>query len=375
MNCIIPVLILLSASITNAQASEWIPPSVDVPVYYVTNRQPETVKDKLIYGKKRRYHNVCSYGVERTLLSHSAADQKVEGALWDMGWRGSNVRLGKTKPNTAPLAKAIESQPIASKREFFARLKAATELSPSKQLVVFVHGFNNSFESAAESAARLEASFKSPVLLFSWPSQHETLKYTSDECNVEWSWPDFRILLRDLDEYIGAENIILVGHSMGNRLVMWSTVSRADLANNKPPKLKSLVLSSPDIDAGTLRAWSALMRTNSDSNWVFISHKDIPLRLSRGIHGQQRAGGIQKYPKAHDVDLEWKYPDIPYGFKSIDFSNVDNGPLGHSIPYPNIESISREGLPAEGFDLKEVTVGNHQWHELHRKPASKTRTK
>lgn len=350
-----------------AEASEWRPPSIEVPVYYTTNRQPELVQGQLVYGKKRKYHNICSYGIERILVSRSADAEPVAGDLWNMGWRGSNVKLGKVGADSVLLARAVSSEEIKSKREFFARLRAAAELSPGKQLVVFVHGYNNSFESSAESAARLEAYFKAPVLLFSWPSQHETLKYTSDECNVEWSWPDFRILLRDLDEYIGADKIILVGHSMGNRLLMWSCVSRADLAGNKPAKLKALVLSSPDIDAGTLRAWSALMRTNSDSNWVFISHQDIPLRLSRGVHGYQRAGGIQKLPKAQDVDLEWKYPDVPFGFSSVDFSSIDKGPLGHSIPYENIENIARNGTPAKGFDWKEVRVDNHQWFELHQK--------
>jgi len=347
-----------------AQALEWMAPSVDLPVFYVTNRQPEIQTNGVRYGKKRRYTNVCQYGICHALVARRNNDSPIAGTLWNMGWRGSNTKLKDGgAPHPVPvLASGIE--PFSDKLAFFRKLEGSIALSESKQVVVFIHGYNNSFESAMESAARLEAEFKCPVVSFSWPSQKETLKYTSDECNVEWSWPDFRVFLRDLDSRIGPEKVVIVAHSMGNRLAMWSLVSRFDQNNQEPPKFKSIVLSSPDIDAGTLRAWSPLIRQNAQTNWIFISHKDVPLRLSRGVHGHQRSGEIQKYPKASDVDLEWKYPDVPYGFASIDFSAVDRGPLGHSIPYKDIVSLVRTGRPSQENQLKTVTSGSHQWSVL-----------
>ncbi|MBK7841683.1 MAG: alpha/beta fold hydrolase [Candidatus Obscuribacter sp.] len=358
------ILILASP----VKASEWMSPSVDLPVFFVTNRQPENQRGKIIYGKKRRYNNLCQYGIGHAVVGRRKDDSSIVGDLWNMGWRGSNVKLkdpGYPQPVPAS-ATSIETFP--DKLEFFRKLESTIALSEGQQMVLFVHGYNNSFESSLESAARLEAEFKCPVVLFSWPSQNETLKYTSDECNVEWSWPDLRIFLRDLDSRIGPEKVVVVAHSMGNRLAMWSLVSRFDQNNQEPRKYKSIVLSSPDIDAGTLRAWSPLIRKNAESNWILISHKDIPLRLSRGVHGHQRSGEIQKYPKASDVDMEWKYPDVPYGFTSIDFSPIDRGPLGHSIPYNDIEGLVRTSEAAKEDQLKSVISGSHEWSEL--RPAS-----
>jgi len=349
----------------SAKAEEWNAPSTDIPVFYVTNRQAEQTAGKILYGKMRRKNNPCKYGVSHAIVGRRKGDKPIVGNLWNMGWRGSNIRL-KDPGAPQPLpAVASTTEVFSNKVEFFRKLESACDLSESKQVVIFIHGYNNSFESSLESAARLEVEFKCPVVMFSWPSQKETLKYTCDECNVEWSWPDFRMFLRDLDRSnISPEKVIIVAHSMGNRLAMWSLVSRFDQHKEEPTKYKSIVLSSPDIDAGTLRAWSALISKNAESNWIFISHKDVPLRLSRGVHGHQRSGEIQKYPKASDVDIQWKYPAAPYGFKSIDFSAIDRGPLGHSIPYRDIERLVRTGEPSGGNQLNTIVSGSDRWSEL-----------
>lgn len=357
--------LLLTLFVPVHAENAWIPPSAELPIFYVTDRKPEFVEGKKKFGKMRRDHNACHYGISNVLVSWSNDSPPIEGALWNMGWRGSNQKLGKSKAGAPPIARMKSIESITDKRLFFKKVKGLVELSDSKQLVVFVHGYNNSFESVTESAARLEYYFKCPVLVFSWPSQNELLKYTYDECNAEWSSPDFRLLLRDLeDSEIGPQNISLIGHSMGNRLLMWNLVSRADLYRNEPKHFKAIVLSSPDLDSGTFKMWSAFMRTNSDSNWVFISHKDVPLRLSRGVHGNQRAGHIDKLPKVPGVDLEWKYPDVAYGFAAIDFSKIDKGPIGHSIPYSNIQSIVDRKMPADGYQWKELQADNRRWYEL-----------
>lgn len=332
---------------------------VQIPVFYITNRHDVEVGNKQEFDQKRRYHNVCHYGIEHVaalLPGHSTAIDDNAKAL---GWTPSTLPLAKPS-GVDPVTKALSNESITDKELFFSKLKAAVDASPNKDLLVFVHGYNTSFEGAAETGANFAYSFQSPVLVFSWPSQHDAAKYTFDECNAEWSLPDFRILLRDLDEQIGPQNIALVGHSMGNRLLMWSLVSRADRAENRPQQYKAIVMSSPDIDSGTFRIWSSLVRTNSPSNWVFISHKDIPLRLSGGVHGYQRAGGISGVP---GIDLFWRYPEAPYGFTSVDFTNVDSE-TGHSLSFPNISSVIRKSAPALGFTWLTKIERNGSWMEL-----------
>lgn len=354
---------------------QWTPPSAVVPVYFVTDRHSENANGKRQFTPKRHFHSQCDYGVSRVALSWSAESPEIKGPLWLMGWRPSSEQIGKSKSESPPIAKSRTNELVADKNMFFTQLKAAMDLSPGKQVILFVHGYNNSFESAIETAAELEYYFQSPVVAFSWPSQHATDKYTFDECNSEWSLRDFRTLLTDLDSRIGASNVVIVGHSMGNRLLLWGLVARADRArvtdqDASPPHYKAIVFSSPDVDSGTMRNWAWLVERNSDAKWLFVSHKDIPLRLSRGVHGNKRAGGIGKLPMVADVDLAWNEPDVLFGIQTLDFTNVDQGFMGHSVPYQQICSAVRSGQPAPGYSWENMAHGKSKWREIRKAQGS-----
>ncbi len=353
----------------DAQAQTVKPVSGDLPVFFVTNRQIEQDKTKRIFSKKRHFRSGCEYGMARVLLDWTPESPDIVGPLWHIGWRPSPKKVGETKKGMPPPAVLQTTSLISDKVRFFEEVKQAIEVSPTKQVILFVHGYNNGFDGAVETAAELEFAFRSPVIAFSWPSQHEILKYTVDECNIEWSLRDFRLLLRDLDEKIGAENVIVVGHSMGNRLLLSSLIARADKAsasdeNAEPKHFKAIVLSSPDVDSGTMKNWSWLVQRNADAKWLFVSHKDIPLRLSRGVHGNKRLGGTGKIIFTNDVDLAWAHPEVPFGFKTLDFTDVDYSKIGHAIPYPHIAQAAMSGAPLEGFSWIPRKENKSFWSEI-----------
>jgi esterase/lipase superfamily enzyme len=350
----------------------WVPPSVEIPVFYVTDRQsaPDINSDR--YLKKRRYHSGCDYGLASVNVALSRNAETIKGKLWEMGWRPSNTKVGDREKYPPP-ANLASTEKFGVKDAFFAELKKAASISSTGKAILFVHGYNSDFEGAMETAAQLSYFFQAPVISFSWPSQHEAVKYTWDECNVEWSLRDFRLLLRDLDKSILPENLIIVSHSMGNRLVFWALTARADIAQaavsidgapGNPPQYAAVFLSSPDVDAGTMKNWSYLLSRNAERNLVMISHRDIPLRLSRGVHGDDRMGAARHSKTSPDVDVDWKIPETLYHMDTIDFTHIDKQPMGHSIPFRELARIYHQQDLGNGLKLNKRKVGKQEWYVI-----------
>src|SRR5262249_34968885 len=122
-------------------------------------------------------------------------------------------------------------------------------------LLVFVHGYNVSFEDAARRTAQMASDLKFPgaAAFYSWPSQAHWYKYRLDEKNVELSVNQLRSFLIDMVERSGATTINLVAHSMGNR-VLTEALKEIEAANDDNQALfNQVILAAPDIDAAIFK--------------------------------------------------------------------------------------------------------------------------
>ena len=74
---------------------------------------------------------------------------------------------------------------------FFDDIDAALARSVDKDLVIYVHGANTTFERAAAQAAQYRhfTGRNSVVLVFGWPSQGTLLRYSRDVANARQSAP------------------------------------------------------------------------------------------------------------------------------------------------------------------------------------------
>jgi esterase/lipase superfamily enzyme len=117
----------------------------------------------------------------------------------------------------------IQAQAKLAFREFFSEIgdvtNAAKAASGQSSALVFLHGFNVTFEEAAIRAAQIGFDLKvqGATAFFSWPSCGKVAKYAADEANIEASEPFITDFLIDFAENCGADRIHLIAHSMGNR--------------------------------------------------------------------------------------------------------------------------------------------------------------
>ncbi|WP_210639352.1 alpha/beta hydrolase [Pseudomonas sp. Tri1] len=252
------------------------------------------------------------------------------------------------------------STKIIGKEIFFENLERQIISTSNLNAFIFVHGYNVSFSDAALRTAQMaqDLKFEGAAIFYSWPSKKSTATYPWDEQNIAWSEPHFKRFLSDFLSTTAAENVYLVGHSMGTRALTSSLVS---LTREKPEltaKLKSIILAAPDIDTRIFKRDIAPQLTEANLNLtLYASSNDEALKLSRKFHGSARLGDS-------GASLT-----LLKGVDTIDASNADTSFsfIGHS--YYGSKSIlsdmydifqKNQIKPANRFGLE--PVGNPVTH-------------
>jgi len=307
------------------------------------------------------------------------------------------------QPATKPRKLAFTTKPLEFGKdddvyEGFARvISEVAQKSGSNEIFICVHGFNNSFAIAADRAARIAYNVERPVILFSWPSTAKLLQYTVDSGNNEWSQEHFNRLIEeliDLRERTGLK-INIVAHSMGNRLVVRSI----PIAAGKH-LFEQVFLVDPDYDAETFfhyvaRYLRSVKKQKQDPAEVtkvriLYSRKDKALPIAQLIFGgytrlgqgadtaleslfnpTQVPGSVQNATKKlatklNPVALTSKVPQpaaqsarqrLRDAFEWIDFTAIDHGFVGHTIPYEMIANLWSTGKPGPGLAIASEEAG------------------
>ncbi|MFC3702993.1 alpha/beta hydrolase [Reinekea marina] len=228
--------------------------------------------------------------------------------------------------------------------EFFHEV-SHTEKSQNDHALLYVHGYNVTFENAIRIAAQLkhDMGFSGLAFAFSWPSRGNFAQYTVDEANVEWSKVDFIKTVKSICDQTQVKTLDIIAHSMGSRLV---TSALINLFNDSPSYRKclgELVLASPDIDADYFKR-DLLPRLSAHHLPItlYSSSKDVALKASKTIHG--------KYPRAGESG---KDITVAKGVETIDTSEVSDSMFGHSdyaetaILIKDLSGLLVEGKRAE----------------------------
>jgi len=226
--------------------------------------------------------------------------------------------------------------------EFYEGVKRRVQASPQRDLFVFVHGFNVSFESAARRTAQISHDLKytGAPIFYSWPSQGQPWQYTVDETNVVWSVPHLKQFLTDLARQSDAKAINLIAHSMGSRALTQAIRELAYEYKEDQKLFEQVILAAPDIDADVFRDQIAPALTRHSSKvTLYASANDEALAASKLVHGSRRAGESTSEPL------------VVRGVETVDVAIEDLGLLGHSY-YSNplvlrdLDAILREARPA-----------------------------
>jgi esterase/lipase superfamily enzyme len=200
-------------------------------------------------------------------------------------------------------------------------LTLAGDAGGTRDVLVYVHGFNETFESATLDAARLSdaLAFRGDTVVFSWPSRDSVFDYMADRESAVWSRDALEDVFATLltDPKIGRVHV--VAHSMGGMLTVEALRQVYSSKKGFMSHFGAIVFASPDIDMDGFSASVRRMGEMHRQMTVITSLDDRALALSASLSGGKRVGRSQK------AALE------QLGIKVVDTSGMSKGLLRHDI--------------------------------------------
>jgi esterase/lipase superfamily enzyme len=219
-------------------------------------------------------------------------------------------------------------------------LQAKIATTASKEVVLYVHGFNNSFDDAVKSVARMCNDLgpnNFTCIVFSWPAGGEKgafFGYNFDRESGEFSVTDLKKAVRFIAKTPGLKKLHFVSHSRGADIVtsVIQQLNAETYAIGKTfmneYKIGETILAAPDIDIDV--AVGKFSATISDpdiprlgqANYgvvynpvrihltVYATAGDAALDMSRSMSGNTRLGLVDASSSNDGVTLVSPLKDV-----------------------------------------------------------------
>jgi esterase/lipase superfamily enzyme len=229
-------------------------------------------------------------------------------------------------------------------------------------VLLFIHGYNVSFEQAALRTGQLayDLGFEGAATFFSWPSQGQTLQYNADQTAAEWSIPHMQKVLADIGALAPGAPVYVVAHSMGNRVLMRGFEKLVSEEPAKRRAYREIVLTAPDIDADIFRKQIAPKILGVGPRvTLYASSNDQALAWARKFN----AGYVRLGEAGHDIAVIRPMDTIDASVVKTDF--LSHSYFGDSSTVmSDLFYLLRKGLtPIERYGLEpmQTSTGVEYW--------------
>jgi esterase/lipase superfamily enzyme len=269
--------------------------SPDLDLLYITDRARETSPDSTQpYGQERAHQIVFGSAQVRMVPPLDWATLSEQSQLAKRT-REVDLELGQVHPlgafprepftvlrtangnllrDRAELARYDEA-----KDELMQEVQRRLATAPRKEVLLYVHGFNETFASAAYTTADLcHFLGREPVCaFFTWPASSSgnfLISYMTTTESADYAVEHLKKIIRILAATPGVEELELLAHSRGTAVMLKAVHDLAleAMAAGKEPvnlyKIDNLVLFSPDIDMDI--ATQEITRLISDPDLVTV---------------------------------------------------------------------------------------------------------
>jgi len=204
--------------------------------------------------------------------------------------------------------------------------------------IIFVHGFNQTFEAGALDAARLSdgIKFRGATVLFSWPSKAGLLDYSYDRESAMWSRDALEEVLYTMTSGSNGGRTHVVAHSMGSLLTLEAlrqlSARQTDVVAGH---IGAVVLAAPDVDLDVFRSTIGRIGGLAERITVITATNDRALAVSRGL-----AGGVPRVGAAEATELE------KLGVRVVDASREGWGIINHDLflTNANVRDVVRQAI-------------------------------
>lgn len=280
-----------------------------VDIYYATHRASTGIATPAgMYGGDR---GPLSFGMAEVSVPRNRAPGAIpRPSMWTLEFRED--------PDRHMILNSVT--PITDQDSFFARVSGVVAATERKEVFVFIHGYNTSFEGAAIRTAQLavDMNLDGAPILYSWPSQASLLGYQADTRAVA-----DQALLNEVAEFLtnvaqrtGAQRVHLVAHSMGNRVLERALDVIATRTAGQPPMFNEVVFAAPDIGIDEFETTLPRILPTGQRFTLYASQRDRALQISQQVNRMQRVGDARNIV-------------VRDGLQTVDTTSASKGLLGH----------------------------------------------
>lgn len=305
-----------------AQVYASCPPNCQTPtapIIYATDRAIDSGGDKApVFGYGRA--NALVFGVANVSLNpHPSWKELIEASTQPKRNKDYELKLasvsvqGQIKPHLDLIAineqgpvitKAVAEEIVHQRSQLYDLLESRLAQSARKDVFIFVHGYNNTFEDGLFRAAEVWH-FMGRIgvpIAYSWPAGSGGLRgYAYDRESGEFTVSHLRHFIKTVAECPDVERVHLVAHSRGTDVAVSALreLHLGYLAQGKSTqqalKLENLVLAAPDIDEDVFRqrfvAENLLQAAKRTT--VYVSRSDRAIEAADIIFAsKQRLGSL-----------------------------------------------------------------------------------
>jgi esterase/lipase superfamily enzyme/tetratricopeptide (TPR) repeat protein len=262
-----------------------------VPVYWGTDRAVQPNAKRLVFGSDRARKLQLGEALVTVPKVHEVPNVERPWVV-KIPYFDVTLYAESEDPKKHFTVKEIKA---LTKEELLAQVKA--RLGASKlfkdQAIVFVHGYNTSFDNALYRTAQIayDIDFDGATFLYSWPSGGAVASYTYDRESAQASEPYLREFLEMVVKQTGAKSVSIIAHSMGNQPLM--DVLR-DMRNAAPEgvAINQVFLAAPDVDADSFSNLAKTIQGLAKNVTLYVASNDRALIVSRNFWGSYRAGDV-----------------------------------------------------------------------------------
>lgn len=275
-----------------------------IDLLFITNRAAGAGEDGPRYGEERARH--IAFGSVQVSIgagldpNHLEAQSRQRERSKTLPLELRRVReLGRfpeepyqivdTPAGTLTRAPAVMADHQAATAQLRGEVQQRLKRLPRSDVLLYIHGFNETFESAAFTMAELchYLGRESVCALFTWPASASgdvLTSYTSTTESAQYAVGHLKKTIRLLARTPGVERIQLLAHSRGSALLLEAVrgLLLESLAAGQDPvralRIDNIVLFSPDIDLDV--GAETIVGYVSDPDLISVSPSgDIPLTM------------------------------------------------------------------------------------------------
>lgn len=321
-------------------------------IFYATNRKIQLKKETLSFGRS----DIEETNIEETKFGMCTVTIPKDHRIGKIE-RPTILKL-EFSEDPAKHITIMDNSLFEDNNEFIKHINNRIEINKNTTMLVFIHGFNVSFDNAAYRTAQIsyDLEFEGISMFYSWPSAESIFGYQKDEETSSIVVPYFSKIIEDILEKSKVSEICFIAHSMGNRIL---TEALAGIPNHQKNRVKisQIILAAPDINVELFRTkiYPELKKFKRKIT-LYASSRDSALKVSKRIHRYRRLGESGKNIfVSNDID-------------TIDATNVDTSLMGHSYYGDNRSIISdiyyliKYGFePDSRHALKPVEIGSYRY--------------